>query len=496
MNQPDTAAIPPARLANDYLIGHKRFREPEMLFDEFWREGELALFFGAAGTGKSIFAVQLADALSRGRGLHGFRMPRGRRRTLYVDLRHTDEQFLMRCANRRADGSRRRPHRFPRNLLRDRHAPGQDLCEWLRAYVGENLIQAVIVDDLSAVKNTHDGTRETLRLVRRLGVLRDELHISILVIAESGAPPRQGPVSEADLGRSRVLCTAADSVFAAGRGRKRDGDHYFMQIRARSARPLWNWRNAPTAHLSRTATGLLSFEFDERFGKKMTEEKRRLICEIARLRDTGEMTFREIARQLGISKTWASDLYLKSTPAIAGEHREEDEDEWEDDEEEREGGNRTGRECVSHDEGRAETDQAGSPPYKGGVAPASGDGVILSNAEIRSQNSKLNSAHRSPHSALTDNHPGLRPPLLRKEGSFENINDPAIPLAAASARRSIYDLPRDRDGYGHEVYIESRCEHTGKPAVWYKIDKEGIKRRFTRNDGGIRVENLDPGPFF
>ena len=68
-------------------------------------------------------------------------------------------------------------------------------------------------------------------------------------------------------------------------------------------------------------------------------------------------------------------------------------------------------------------------------------------------------------------------------------------VPAGPARRSISDLPRGRDGYGNEIYIESRCEHTGKPAVWYKIDKEGTKRRFTRNDGGIRVENLDPGPF-
>ena len=64
MNQTETAPAP-ARRASEYLAKHQRFREPGMLFDEFWREGELALFFGAAGTGKSVFAVQLADALAR-----------------------------------------------------------------------------------------------------------------------------------------------------------------------------------------------------------------------------------------------------------------------------------------------------------------------------------------------------------------------------------------------------------------------------------------------
>lgn len=45
------------------------------------------------------------------------------------------------------------------------------------------------------------------------------------------------------------------------------------------------------------------------------------------------------------------------------------------------------------------------------------------------------------------------------------------------------------------IYIESRCEHTSKPAVWYQLDKKGLKRRFTRNPLGIRVEQLDARPF-
>ncbi|HVF47757.1 MAG TPA: AAA family ATPase, partial [Pyrinomonadaceae bacterium] len=86
-----------SRRANDYIVDAKRFKAPAMLFDEFWREGELALMFGAPASGKSVLAVQLGDALSRGGGLQGFRAPPGRRRVLYVDLRHNDEQFQVRC---------------------------------------------------------------------------------------------------------------------------------------------------------------------------------------------------------------------------------------------------------------------------------------------------------------------------------------------------------------------------------------------------------------
>ncbi len=39
---------------------------PGMLFGEFWLEGELSLMFGEAGAGKSVLAVQIAQAIASG----------------------------------------------------------------------------------------------------------------------------------------------------------------------------------------------------------------------------------------------------------------------------------------------------------------------------------------------------------------------------------------------------------------------------------------------
>ena len=58
-----TDLIPPPRKVNECIAAIKHLLPPEPLFDEFWREGELALLFGASGSGKSILAVQIADAL-------------------------------------------------------------------------------------------------------------------------------------------------------------------------------------------------------------------------------------------------------------------------------------------------------------------------------------------------------------------------------------------------------------------------------------------------
>src|SRR4051812_44836965 len=82
--------------ANACFTDAKHCGPPKLLFDEFWREGDLALLFGAAGTGKSVLAMQIADSLARGREISGFGMTAKRQRVLYVDLRLSGRHFDLR----------------------------------------------------------------------------------------------------------------------------------------------------------------------------------------------------------------------------------------------------------------------------------------------------------------------------------------------------------------------------------------------------------------
>jgi KaiC/GvpD/RAD55 family RecA-like ATPase len=295
----DVKKIDPAaglRKANECIAEAKRSKPAARLFDEFWREGELALLFGASGVGKSLLAVQVADAMARGTPLHGFVMPTGRRKVLYVDLSLSDAQFRERYsgsgdtpvpmsakreklsnADTASVGTRVSPlrlFRFPEKLYRGRPQSEMDLCDWIERTVEANAFQVVIVDDISAIKRTHDGIRETLACMRRLKQLRDKLGISILVLCDA-FEPTDWWVSENDMKRSRVLCTVADSVFAMGRKRRPEGARYVVQTRSRSAQLFWDSRNAPVGTITRLASGLLGFEFDERFTPEMDEEKKR-----------------------------------------------------------------------------------------------------------------------------------------------------------------------------------------------------------------------------
>ena len=92
---------------------------------------------------------------------------------------------------------------------RDRPGVDEDLVKWLRGIIAEKGFRVVVIDDLSAVRMTFDGTRETLKLMRELKRLKDELDVSILVIAGSREQRKGEVISEVHMQRSRVLCDEA-----------------------------------------------------------------------------------------------------------------------------------------------------------------------------------------------------------------------------------------------------------------------------------------------
>jgi len=416
--------------ARDCIAELKSAKPAAKLFDEFWREGELALFFGISGKGKSLLAVQIADALARGTPLHGFIMPKGRKKVLYVDLTHSGPQFLERYGE----------YRFAKNLYRGQPAEEADLFDWIKAAVEANDFQVVIVDDLSAVKLTNEGVRETRELMRDLKRLCRTRGISVLAISDASAP-KNWEESEDDLNSSKLLCRFADSVFSISRADHQGNRSRLIQIRSRSGKLFWNRTNAPKCSVKRFDSGLLGFEFDSRFAKEPDKEKCRLINDIHWRHEDGE-SFRSIAKALGLptstvfylSKKWTSEMGHKpEKPKLTYEppsydDPEDDEDPFDDNPEYQE----EERIWLDIEKEKAERRAKG-----------------LSNIEAANE---------------------------------ETVDD------APPKPRSIYDLEMDYDGYGKPVYIQSREKNTGKPTVWFKPAAGGSVTRCTSKTSYIEVE--------
>jgi hypothetical protein len=437
------------------------------MFDAFWREGELALMFGAAAVGKSLLAVQLGDALARGRPLaDGFEMPRSRRKVLYVDLRHSDRQFAERYSYRvpvRRLGSILKPCKFAENLYRSRPPANDHLCEWLSQQIAEHRFDAVIVDDLTALKKTHDGVREMLAAMRGLKRLCDELRVSVLAIAGSEEPASARGLSERDLKRASVICDVADTVFAIGRGRG-DG-RSIIQTRSRNAPLIWTEHNAPSAQIGQTANGGPGLVFDERFAATVDPQTRDEICRIRAMRQAGR-TWRVIEAELGIPKTRAVRLFKKWTPELGeGEVKAEGE------RRKAELGSRNA-ECGTRSAEREEQEDMG-------LAEAIDASLSSTRPDVGAMATKIpHSALRVPHSDRIP-HSEVRTPHLKY----------------GPERVALRDLKPGFDRAGEEIFIESEEEHTLKPMVWYKRDRRGNTSRFVRNGSGSAVTRMGRAAF-
>lgn len=424
------------RKANEIIMSVKHLKPPDKLFDEFWREGELAMLFGPRATGKSILAVQIAEAIARGRGIDGFEMTEKRHKVLYVDLKLSERQFGMRYSN---EGKQ---YKLSENLYHDRPPLNKPLCEWLRSAISENGFRVVVIDDLSAVRMTYDGTRETLKLMRELKQLKDELDVSVLVLAGSDEQRRGELISEAHMKRSRVLCDAADSVFAIGVHAGNKQFRYLIQTRSQSAAIKWDVSNGPVCSIKRSEDGFLGMSFDERFVAEIDEKTRKLICEIKWRRDAGA-SYLSIAEELGIAKSTAFRLHKKWTAAL-------------------------------------EKDLV--------IEPEEEDILPQINANNADKEKKFELLDSSDSLDLSD----LR--HLRSsaaKNSFYPINVLAIPFAAALRRIHVTDLKHGIDSNGREIFIEKEYEYNGKPIVWYQYDSKGNLYRKERDSLGISLKRLE-----
>lgn len=503
----DDIAMP--RKVNDVMAAAAKAGPARALFDRFWQMGEMLLLFGAAGVGKSLMAVRLADALARGRPIAGFDMPKRRHRVLYVDLTLSEAQFQRRYTPE-LQGAK--PYRFAERFSYERPGHDEDLCTWVRKMVRKYAFEVIIIDDLSAVMRTNDGTFDSLRIVRDLKRLSHETGVAIMVLADS-MPSRRQDLSEADLRRSSILCGVADSVL--GLGSYGHGHMKLVHFRSHGV-VKWGNLNPIGCAIVRNKHGVPDFVFDERFAPRLKFERCALICEVNKLVGDG-LTFREIAEKMGFSKSRAARLFHAWTPAvhklIYGTECHSDEERYRLDPEEFEDEEYEDDEKISdeNDQTRQEFDKERSDDkydladeygedeseYYDEDDPDDRGYEYEMIADIESESAKGGSARRRTvenASVLPSDSARFAPPGLDAHRS-PRINPKTIPFAAALGHRSILDLEREVDGYGREIFVESRNEYNRKPFIWYKQNDQRHFNRYERKLTTILCTNIGRSGF-
>ncbi len=337
------------------------------LFGEMWKEGELAILFADTGCGKSIFAVQLAESIARGVGVlaalpthaaatavsvpesiatealsvpgaiatgaleedvaqtsvTSYPVPSSTvtpKRVLYLDFELTETQFNERYS-RHENGLCVDKYKFSKRNMRaqigwDREVPeafesyGGFMAHSIAEAVDKHKAKVLIVDNISwlATANTHAGA--ALTLMKALKRLKQDLGISIMVIAHTPKRPYARPLTDNDLTGNKMLANFADSLIGIGKSHRGHDIRYIKHIKVRTSGSQDDASNVIVCRLEKPHN-FPKFTFLENgserahlmpYYDRAYHYREELTNEVRRLAATG-MTERDIADKLCLGKT-------------------------------------------------------------------------------------------------------------------------------------------------------------------------------------------------
>ncbi len=282
--------------ANSWIEQAKSRPIPKMLFSEFWYESEVCILFSDTNLGKSILAVQIANSISRGEHIPGFKLEADKQSVLYFDFELTEKQFQNRYAIDYENA-----YRFDDNLLRVEINPDSDipdeltfekfLSNSLETLIIERNSKILVIDNLTYLRTETEKAKDALPLMKELKALKNKYHLSLLILAHTPKRDLSKPITRNDLQGSKMLINFCDSSFSIGESSTDKGVRYIKMIKARNTEIVYDAENVCVCQIAKPHN-FLQFEFLD-FGseshhlKAVTEkEKEELEGQIAELIQT------------------------------------------------------------------------------------------------------------------------------------------------------------------------------------------------------------------
>lgn len=296
--------------ANKWLEDAKSRPIPQMLFGKLWFEHELCILFADTNLGKSILAVQIADAISRGVGTLSLPMEATAKKVLYFDFELSDKQFEARYSNNFTDH-----YTFSNNLIRIEINPDAEMEEgdtfedWLTrsitAVIERENAKIVIIDNLTYLRQGTENAKDALPLMKDLKALKNKYDLSILVLAHTPKRNLSNPITRNDLQGSKMLINFCDSCFAVGESTQDKQTRYIKQIKQRNCEQVFDANNVIVCEISKNGNFLefvfIAFGNESEHLRQFTDSDRQsLIDQVKELSGHGRSQ-RQISKELGIS---------------------------------------------------------------------------------------------------------------------------------------------------------------------------------------------------
>jgi RecA-family ATPase len=296
------------RAANKWIEQAKERPIPKMLFGEFWFEGEICILFADTNLGKSILAVQIGNAISRGEQIRGFILETSAQPVLYLDFELSDKQFEARYS-----ANFKNHYNFNQSFFRAEINPDADFEKAFEDYLNESLERSIvetgakvlIIDNLTYLKNETEKAKDALPLMKHLKALKSKYGLSILALAHTPKRDLSKPITRNDLQGSKMLINFCDSSFTIGESYSDKRVRYLKQIKQRNTEQIYDAENVCVCQIDKPLNFLM-FEFlnfgteREHLRQQTDKDKEDVTGKVLELKQSNK-SLREIGAELGIS---------------------------------------------------------------------------------------------------------------------------------------------------------------------------------------------------
>jgi len=297
------------------------------LFDAFWLKGELAFLFGSAGIGKSILAVQIADAIAKGAKIQGFDGPQEPMRVGYFDFELSDSQHLRRYSDENGNVYQFSDNFWSFEINPDLSFPkGMNSQDFLLSEIEKSIIkhrlEVVVIDNLTALNSNVTESKDASELMQKLQSLKKRHKISMLVIGHTPKRDINRPLTKNDMAGSMNLINFCDSAFCIGESVKESNVRYLKQIKVRDAEFRYDSENVAIFRIVKNGCYLcfehIGFHDEKEHLRARTDaEMNELDKKIIALHQSEpNLSYGEIARLVGTNKMRVSRVLKKASNSI------------------------------------------------------------------------------------------------------------------------------------------------------------------------------------
>lgn len=285
------AGLLEVKTANNWIEQASKRPIPRMLFSEFWYEQELCILFADTNVGKTILAVQIADSISCGRSIPGFKLETTAQKVIYCDFELNDKQFQGRYSHNYGE-----PYVFSDNFLRVEINPDAvfpedasfelSLSNAIESVIIETGAKILIIDNITYLRHENERAKDALPLMKHLKMLKNKYNLSLLVLAHTPKRDLTKPLTRNDLQGSKVLMNFCDSSFAIGESSSDSSFRYIKMIKVRSTEHIYDSYNIIVCQITKPDNFLhfnfLHLDSEYKHLKTVTERDREILEEEVR----------------------------------------------------------------------------------------------------------------------------------------------------------------------------------------------------------------------